>query len=612
MTPTGIDIELLTSAGTVPGVDLSPDGKQVCFASSAGGRARIYVLDLESDGPPRRLETGDEAATQPKWSPRGDCIAFLQDIGGDENYRIAIFDLATGAIRDLTNAPGKLHENYSWSVDGSMIAFVSSRDGQFDVYWVDVASARVHRVTNHPSVHHSPEFSPDGQSIAYCSNRTDMRSNWDTFANSLNGEFERKITSHEGEADEMSYYAGQRPHWSRDGSRILVGSSVRGNYDITAIDVRSLAQEWLVDSHWDEINGQWSPDGTKLAFVSNEDGNLILKVKDFSSGDTRSVSQTSGCSGVIGMRGKGEDYRWTPDGASIVYGHRSSVEPGSVWITRADVGEPRCLYSSMPDGLDRSGLTSPKVATYTSFDGTKIAGLLHRQEGRPAGGPGIMMPHGGPTGQSTNTWSPLIQRLASLGYVVFEPNFRGSTGYGRNLQWANRDDWGGGDLRDVVSGADWLEREGIASGIGIVGGSYGGFMALSAATQFPDRWRAVVSIYGIANLVTMYETARPDMRLFQERNIGSPHESAEFYRTRSPLNNADKITAPLLILQGERDARVPLREAEQMRDSLERAGKSYEYVVYADEGHGFAKIETRRDYIRRVGEFFQKHMAVSS
>src|SRR5579872_2834428 len=328
----GLDVDLLTSAGVVQGVDVSPDGRRVCFASSRGGRARIYVLDLNSDNPPTRLETGEEAATQPKWSPRGNAIAFLQDVGGDENYRIGLIDLGSGEIRDLTNAPGKLHENYAWSSDGSKIACVSNRDGQFDVYWFDVESAEAHLVTNHPAVHHSPEFSADGQTIAYCSNRTDLRGNWDTFVNNLDGSAERKITSHQGEADEMSYYAGQRPHFSPDGSRVLVGSSVRGNYDITAIDLETGRQEWLVDARWDEINGQWSQDGTRLAYVSNQDGNLILKVKDFTTGDVWAVSQTSGTSGTIGMRGKGEDYRWLPDGTGLVYGHRSSVEPGSVWV----------------------------------------------------------------------------------------------------------------------------------------------------------------------------------------------------------------------------------------------------------------------------------------
>ncbi|HEV3310545.1 MAG TPA: S9 family peptidase, partial [Chloroflexota bacterium] len=551
-----LNIEALVSAGAISGIDVSPDGASVVFSSSAGGRPRLYVRDIGTDGITRRLDTGTESATQPKWSPRGDVIAFLQDVGGDENYRICVVDPAGGEVRDLTRAPGKLHENYSWSADGTRLAFVSNRDGQFDVYYVDVDTAEVKRVTNHLSVHHSPEFSRVGDAISYCSNRTDLRGNWDTFVTTFSDGRERQITRHKGEADEMSYYAGQRPHWAPGDGRVLVSSSVRGTYDITSIDPRTLKQTWLIEGPLEETNAQWAPDGSRLAYIVNQDGNQVIHIMRPDTGEAWPVSQLSGSSGVIGMRGKGADYRWTADGESIVYGHHSATEPGSVWAVAAGGGEPRLLYSSMPEGLDRSALVQPSVVSYESFDGRSISGLLFRPLSASVG-PGIIMPHGGPTGQSTNAWGPLIQYMVSLGYVVFEPNFRGSTGRGREFQWLNRNDWGGGDLRDVVAAADWLESQGIASGMGIMGGSYGGYMTLSGVTQYPDRWLAAVSIFGIANLVTMYRTAREDMRHFQARNIGTPDENPAFYRERSPLNHVERITAPLLILQGERDARVP-------------------------------------------------------
>jgi dipeptidyl aminopeptidase/acylaminoacyl peptidase len=610
MVGSGLNLKALISAGAISGVDVSPDGRTVVFASSAGGRPKLYLRDV-SDGPRiRPLETGREGATQPRWSPQGGLISFLQDVGGDENYRICVVDPNGGALRDLTQKRGKLHENHSWAADGSRIAFVSNRDGQFDVYWVDVATAEVHRVTDHPSVHHSPEFSPDGRRLSFCSNRSSLRGNWDTFVISADGGDERKVTRHEGEADEMSYYAGQRPTWSRDGSSILLSSSTSGFYNISAIDVESLAQTPLVDMPHDVVNAQRSPDGGRLAYVVNQDGNLIIYVKELDSGNCRAISQADGSSGALGMRGKGADYRWSPDSKSILYGHMSPVEPGSVWATSIRDGEPRLLYSSLPEGLDKSRLVPPTIVRYQSFDGVAISGLLFQPRGRERIGPAVIMPHGGPTGQATNVWSPLIQHLVSLGYVVFEPNFRGSTGYGREFQWLNRDDWAGGDLRDVVCAAEWLETEGIASGVAIIGGSYGGFMALSAVTQYPDRWRAAVSIYGMANLITMYTTAREDMRHFQERNIGRPDEHPDFYRERSPLNHVDRIIAPILILQGERDARVPLSEAEQMRDALEAGGKQFEYMVYRDEGHGFTKLDTKMDYLERIGAFLRQHLLV--
>jgi dipeptidyl aminopeptidase/acylaminoacyl peptidase len=406
----------------------------------------------------------------------------------------------------------------------------------------------------------------------------------------------------------MSYYAGQLPHGSPDGRRVLVASSVNGNYDIMAIDTESLESNWVVCSEKDESNAQWSPDGSEIAYVVNDRGNLVIRVKNLASGYTRRMSPADGLSGVIGMRGKGGDFRWTAGGEGIVFSYAGPKDPGSIWLAPSSRGQARCLYRSLPETVDASTLVAPEIVEYPARDGLSISAFLYRPRVRSERSAGIVLPHGGPTGQSQNGWSSLIQVLVANGYVVMEPNFRGSTGYGRDFQWMNRNDWGGADLEDVVAGADWLEARGIAEGLGIMGGSYGGFMTLSAITRFPRRWKAAVSLYGISNLVTMYETAREDMKLFQERNIGRPDENPRFYYDRSPINFVDKVECPVLILQGDRDPRVLLRESLAMKQLLEDQGKSVEYVEYEDEGHGFSRLETRLDYIQRILRFFGRYL----
>jgi dipeptidyl aminopeptidase/acylaminoacyl peptidase len=603
-----LDIDALTSTGSITGVDVSPDGSRAVFSSSESGRARLYIVHLDPVGEPVVVPTGSEAATQPHWSPRGDLIAFLRDVGGDENYSVCILAVDGGEVRDVSNCAGRLHENLAWSRDGTRIAFVSNRDGQFDVYYADVDTGRVHRVTDYPSVHHSPQFSNGGTRMSFGSNRSGERNNWDTFIISLADGMEKKITDHPGEADEMSYYAGQRPIWSPNDCEVLVGSSVSGTYNTVAIDVPSMKREPLISVDRDASNAQWSPDGKRVAYVLTNGADLQLRVRDRLSGDDRLISQPRGSSGTIGMRGKGPDYRWLPDGMRIVYGHSAGDEPGSVWIADVETGDRRLLYSSLPESINRGFLTAPRNVEYTSFDGRTIYALLYMPGGRDTCASAIVMPHGGPTGQSTNSWSSLVQYLVSLGFAVLQPNFRGSTGYGREFQWLNRNDWGGGDLQDVVYGGTLMRERFEAKSVGIMGGSYGGYMALSAITQAPEHWDAAVSIYGIVNLVTMYQTAREDMRLFQERNIGTPSEDPEFYHSRSPLNNIQNIQCPLLVLQGERDARVTVQEATQIIDSLREADKPFEFVIYPDEGHGFAKLSTRRDYTKRIGDFFLKYM----
>ena len=262
--------------------------------------------------------------------------------------------------------------------------------------------------------------------------------------------------------------------------------------------------------------------------------------------------------------------------------------------------------------IDRARLVQPEVVRWRSADGTTVPGLLYRPTGAAAdtAAAAIVYVHGGPTGQTTNSWNPTIQYYVSRGYVVLAPNVRGSTGHGKAYREANLKDWGGGDLADLVAGADFLATEGLADRkrIGVTGGSYGGYMTLIALTKAPEVWAAGVSVVGIGNLRTLYERTRDDLQYYLVQQIGTPEENPQLYHDRSAINFVRDIAAPLLILQGETDPRVPLHEAEQMRELLEEYGKTYEYHVYAQEGHGFRREENRLDAAKRTVEFFDKYL----
>lgn len=600
-----LDLAVLMRAGGVTGLDVSPDGRWVVCGATAKGPSRLYVQPIEG-GAAREITSGEEAASNPEWSPRGDLIAFLQDVGGDENYQVYVMRPDGSERKNLTNATGKLHENHSWSWDGTRVAYVSTRDGQFDVYYSDLEGG-VHRVTDFPTVHHAPEFSPDGTRMSYASNRTEMAANWDTFVMNLSERVERKVTEHEGEADEMSYYACQSPRWSLNGKEILVSSSVPGNYDIMGIDVDTLERRWIANGAWDELNAQWSSDGTRVAYVVNEDASWIIHVKDLESNRAWPVSPPTGVAGQFSMRGHGGNYRWTPDGESIVYSYIGPREPASIRVVPAEGGESRTIYSAMPEGLDPDALVTPELIHYSSFDGRRISALLHRPKDSDGPVPAVLIPHGGPTGQTNNCWQPASQYLASLGFAVLQPNFRGSTGYGTEFQWLNRFDLGGGDLKDVVAGGEWLVRQGIASDLAIAGTSYGGFLTLSAVARYPDMWRAAVSLMGMSNLVPTDET-RLDMIRFMERLMGPYAENQEPYHERSPVNHADKVSCPVLLIQTERDPRVHMNQATQMERALQAAGKEVELIMYQNEGHGMARLDTRIGMIKHMAEFIQRHM----
>ena len=191
------------------------------------------------------------------------------------------------------------------------------------------------------------------------------------------------------------------------------------------------------------------------------------------------------------------------------------------------------------------------------------------------------------------------------------PNIRGSSGYGKEFRELALKDWGGGDLKDLVAGAEYLERSGVAEvkRIAVGGASYGGYMTLAAMTKTPDRWAAGVCICGIVNLRTLYESTRGDLRLYLIQQLGTPEENPELYWDRSPLNFAKDVKNPLMIVQGGTDPRVPLAEAEQMRSSLEKSGAVLEYKVYNDEGHDLMKLENKLDCFRLMADFLDKHIS---
>jgi dipeptidyl aminopeptidase/acylaminoacyl peptidase len=222
----------------------------------------------------------------------------------------------------------------------------------------------------------------------------------------------------------------------------------------------------------------------------------------------------------------------------------------------------------------------------------------------------VLYVHGGPTAQHFKWWDPLPQLLANRGLVVLAPNVRGSTGYGRSWQEANRKDWGGGDLADVMAGVDWLVREGIAdtARIGITGGSYGGYMTLYALGKHPDRFAAGVSNVGVVSWKTLFDTTRGDLREYLLRELGDPAKDPQLFADRSPLTHAKNIRSALLVIQGANDPRVPKSEALQIVEALKRSDVPHQYHEYAHEGHGASRIENRVDALRRQVDWLTQYL----
>src|ERR1700747_131056 len=303
---------------------------------------------------------------------------------------------------------------------------------------------------------------------------------------------------------------------------------------------------------------------------------------------------------------------FSPSGDRLLFSHESSVQPGDWGGYHLPSGNSQQLTFSAIASLSSAPRSPSHIVSYKSFDGKTISALLwipfnlKRDQYNPA----LVLPHGRPTGQSADYWSPRVAAFVSRGYVCIEPNVRGSTGYGIDFQKANYKDLGGGDLQDEVFAAKFLEATGYVNPkkIAITGGSYGGFMTLMAIGKTPDVWAAGVEAYGIINWFTMLQHEDPRLQEYEKSLLGDPEKDRAIYEADSPLKYIRDAKAPLLVLQGDNDIRVPKEEAEQVVQILKESGKTVDAHFYPNEGHGFAKRENQIDAIRRTVEWFDRYL----
>ena len=585
------------------GIDLSPDGSEVAFSWNRSGTFEIYSVPLDGERI-FQLTDAKERSVWPRWSPDARQLAFLRDRGGDEQFDIWLVDRDGEHERNLTNEPGVMHRDIAWSPDGTKLVYTANSGGKaFGIQVIDLATGEKRAITDGSRDDMQPRWSPDGTLLVFWSRRETTRTNADLYVVASTGGETTRLETREGKDGEST-----DPQWSPDGTRISFTTDTRGRHEIALAsyaerEVRRV--EHMTDSIHDEYGAVWRPDGRALAYLHNEDAAVSLRRVFAVSHADHAVSDIPGMhlSPDIG-----------PNSDTTAFMFSSPSRPWDVFVTGERAIEARALTRSLPAAIDPATLVEPSHVRYPGADGEDVPALLFLPYAEALRGekipPAIINIHGGPTAQHHREWNVATQVFVNAGFVVLEPNPRGSTGYGKKWREANRGDWGGKDLEDIARGAAWLGDQKLAdpARIGVYGGSYGGYLTLMSLALRPDRFAAGVSVVGVVSWKTMAETTRGDLRDYLIREFGDPAKDAELYRERSPLTHASKIRAPLLILQGENDPRVPRSEAEQVVRALRDTGKPHEYHVYPGEGHGFRVTENRIDALRRALDWFDRYL----
>jgi dipeptidyl aminopeptidase/acylaminoacyl peptidase len=603
---TRLDIDVVGGMPSVDffwgGIDLSPDGTEVAFAWNRTGAYELYSAPLAGDRIIQLTES-DTRSVSPRWSPDGTQIAFTRDDAGTERMAIWIVDRDGAHERKLTADDDAMHRDIAWSPDGRSIACVANIGGKrFSIQLIDTATGARRGLTDGAYEDAKPSFSPDGARILFESWRTGSRIEADLYLMPAGGGDAVRLDTRGAKSGDS-----QLASWSPDGRTIAFTSSARGRREIALVDLDGTTAarlRYLTENPFDEQHPVWRPDARGVVYLQDKDASRAVH---------RVFSASRAATPVADLPGMYEWPRVGPDSETVVTTFTSARRPTDVWVREGDQVTLRQLTDSLGGKIDPKVLVEPVHVRYPAADGREIPALLYVPHAEAVHGatPGVVLYiHGGPDSQHFRWWDPTPQLLANRGLVVLAPNVRGSTGYGREWQELNRHDWGGGDLADVMAGIDWLVKERIADPkrIGITGGSYGGYMTLYALARHPDRFAAGVSSVGVVSWKTLFDTTRGDLREYLTRELGDPTKDPQFLIDRSPITHAKNIRAALLVLQGANDPRVPKTEALQIVAALEKSGAPHQYHEYANEGHGFSRIENRIDALRRTVDWLTTYL----
>src|SRR5581483_9695179 len=552
------------------------------------GRNNLWLVPAEG-GFPVQLTVSDQRQTSPAWSPDGKWIAYQSDYDGDEQWDIFLASPKTGKVVNLTQTREIAEENPTWSPDGRYLAYEvkpkTSAASEIDVY--DMVMREVKHLTANTSqdkANLNPIWSRDGKYIVYTREQAKGTDANVLIADLATGQ-STLLTPHQGE---QRFTATDI---SPDGRNILLTSNAANGYEnIGVLNVSTKKVNWISNDKWEIRGHSFSPDGKQLVFSANVDGNQNIYLLTLASGKPAQLQIPSGVNEPAAGRSA-----FSPDGTHLLYIHNGPTAPADLWVYDLKAGKSRQITHSLLAGIRPDDLVEPYLIHYPSRDGKwTISALLYvpfnmARNGQNAA---LVLIHGGPNSQSMNSFNRFIQFAANQGYMVLAPNYRGSTGHGKEFQQANLFDMGGGDLQDVLAGVDWITQTGHLDPkkIAVMGGSYGGYLSMMAVTKAPEVWAAGIPIVPFVNWFTEIQNEDPALREGDLATMGDPVRNKALYEERSPINFIDRIKAPLLLLAGGHDPRCPQSETMQAVDAIKKRGGTVEYKIYENEGHGYARV----------------------
>jgi dipeptidyl aminopeptidase/acylaminoacyl peptidase len=637
------DISRFLNVRTAGAPSPAPDGRRLAFRTQISGTPQLWVVDA-AGGWPTQLTFG-ESVTFHAWSPAGDWIVYGTDRGGNERegfYLIA----PDGTVERELLAPSDAFRVFGgFTRDGRRIAYATTaRNGvDFDIHLLDVATGQDRLLFEGRMGLYAVSWRPDGGAVLFSETRGEDANDlylFDVATSRLDTLFQPA---------ERASYGGFA--WTPDGSGFYLATNQDRSYaGLAHYDVAGRRLTWIETPERDVEDVELSDDGTYLAWTTNEGGYSALHLRNLKT--RTAVPAPELPRGIYSVE-------WAPRAAVAAITVGGPQVPGDIWMWTASTGALVRATHSDAAGLDLSRMVVPEHFSFPARDGVILHGLLYLPPdpaspglapgvrsrgiglapgvraggiglapGVRAGGiglapgvrssgikpPVLLGVHGGPTAQARPGFNAAHQYLLTRGIAVFDLNYRGSQGYGKEFAQLNDRRRRAVEYLDMEDALSWLAAQGVvdASRAAVMGGSYGGYLTMAAMTRLPDRFKAGVAFVGVSNWVTALEGASPELKAsdrVEYGDIDDPNDRA-FFEEISPIRYVQQVRAPVMVLHGANDPRDPVTESDQFVRGIREAGGQVEYLRFPDEGHGIRKLANRIIAYRRVAEFLERTLEV--